>query len=121
MTYQGARARPAASEIRRVFAVTKVRLDASGQVTDVLWSEINPRSNLNVGAQVVTPVADVVDAIHDGAQVAAVFEAPHARLPEHLFQVVERADGSETIILAKPSGHTLALPPDLRHMARLND
>lgn len=121
MTYQGARARAADSEIRKVFVVSKIRLDPSGHVTDVLWSEVNAKSNLDVGNEVVAPVADVVDAIHDGARVAAVFPVQQGHGPEHLFEVIERADGSETIALAKPAAPTSALQPALRDMARLND
>jgi hypothetical protein len=120
MTYQGARARPAASEASRVFAVSRVRLDAAGRVSDVLWSEVNPKSNLNVSAEVVVPVADVVDAVHDGARVIAVFPAQVSHVPERAFEVIEHADGVETIVLAAPSGTASSSQPTLRDIASLD-
>lgn len=113
MTYEGARARPADSEINRVFVVSKIRFDAHENATAVLWSEVNSRSNLDVGAEVVVPVADVVDAIHDGAEVLAVFGIPFAHLPPHRIVALEHPDGSETIALQKnpesAPAHLLAL------------
>ena len=61
MTYQGERARPAADEERRYFEVSAVRLDPLGWPTEVLWAEISTKSNLDVYAPVIVPVADVVD------------------------------------------------------------
>jgi hypothetical protein len=101
MSYQGARARPESSEGRRFFAVSKVRLGASGEVTAVLWGEINAKSNLDVGRPVVVPVGDVIDAIHDGAHVSAVFPARPGSLPDQRIEVVEHPDGIETIGLVK--------------------
>jgi hypothetical protein len=86
-----------ATENARVFEVSKVRLGADGHVSDVLWAEVNAGSDLAVGARVMAPVAEVVDAIHDGAQVAAVFASSPARLPERDFVVVEHDDGREGI------------------------
>jgi hypothetical protein len=64
----------------------------------VLWSEVNAASDLAVGNRVVAKVAEVVDAIHDGAQVAAVFTMGDA-LPKRMFLVVEQIDGSEQIAI----------------------
>lgn len=102
MSYQGERARPMASESGRFFAVSKIRVGADGHVSDVLWSELNAASDRDVGARVVVPVADVVDAIHDGAKVAAVFPASGAPLPDRLFVVFEHDDGTESIALDDP-------------------
>ncbi|MEO6973297.1 MAG: hypothetical protein ABI135_07765 [Rhodoferax sp.] len=99
MTYQGERARPMASESRCTFEVSKVRIGADGHVSDVLWGEVGGKTDQDVGARVVVPVADVVDAIHDGAQVAAAFPALKGHVTERLFVVVERADGRECITL----------------------
>jgi len=117
MTYQGERARTPAIEAGRCFEVLKVRLDADGHISDVLWSEVDARSGHDVAAKVVAPTADVVDAIHDGAQVAAVFVATAARLPKRPFVVFEHGDGREGIALdATPTpGRTLA------DIARLDD
>ena len=97
MTYQGERARAMASEIGRAFEVSKVRIGADGHVSDVLWVEVGGKSDQDVGERVVAPAAEVVDAIHDGAQVAAVFSSPKGRLPERLFVIVKHEDGRECI------------------------
>jgi hypothetical protein len=98
MTYQGERARPMATENGRCFEVSKVRIGPDGHVSDVLWSEVDGGTDRNVGARVVATAAEVVDAIHDGAQVAAVFPSS-GRLPERMFVVVEHDDGRECIAL----------------------
>lgn len=51
-----------------------------------------------VGARVVATAAEVVDAIHDGAQVEAVFSAK-GHLPERLFGIVLHEAGKECITL----------------------
>lgn len=38
MTYQGAKSRELLQDPTSVFAVSKVRLDGDGRVTDVLWA-----------------------------------------------------------------------------------
>ena len=78
MTYQGARARPLASENGRLFEIYKVRIDQDGHVSDVLWSELHTASDQHVGVRAVASAGDVVDAIHDGAQVCAVFPSKAA-------------------------------------------
>ncbi|OYV00249.1 MAG: hypothetical protein CFE45_09850 [Burkholderiales bacterium PBB5] len=99
MTYQGERARPMASERGRCFEVSKVRIGPDGHVSDVLWGEVDTGANRMVGARVLATAAEVVDALHDGAQVAAVFPSGD-RLPERSFEVVEHHDGRECIALA---------------------
>lgn len=116
MTYQGQRGRPEASEVKRAFAVSKIRWNAAGAVDEVLWTELNTGSNLAVYAPVVVPVADVVDAIHDGAAVSAVFPEWPAHLPHRLFEALEHASGTETIALVQPptaAAHDLAGLDDL--------
>lgn len=104
MTYQGARSRPAVSETRPFFSVSKIRLDDAGFATRVLWSAVDSRSNLDVGNPIVVPVGDVIDALRDGAQLHAKFLPPHTHLPDHALEVVGRSDGSETIAMAKRPG-----------------
>lgn len=102
MTYQGERARPLASEVGRVLEVSRVRLDAQGHVSDVLWGEVDATTDHDVGEQVRGTAAEVVDALHDGASVVAVFatagESRH--LPRRSFVVVDQQDGVERIELA---------------------
>jgi hypothetical protein len=96
MTYQGERARPIASEKGRFFEVSKVRIGPDGHVSDVLWGEVDAGSDRNVGSLVVATAAEVVDAIHDGAQVAAVF-ASKGHPPERAFVIALHEDGGECI------------------------
>ena len=117
MTYHGERARPMANENGRVFEVSKVRIGSDGHVSDVLWGEVDGSSDRNVGARVVASAAEVVDAIHDGAQVAAVFPSSRAHVPERLFVVVEHEDGRECIAF----GDAPSAGRDLADMVRLDD
>ena len=103
MTYQGERARPMPSENGRFFQVSKVRIGRDGQVSDVLWSEIDASSDHDVGARVLATASQVVDALHDGAQVAAVFSSSNGHSPERAFVVVVHEDGRECIAFADPS------------------
>jgi hypothetical protein len=117
MTYQGERARPIAAETGRVFAVSKVRIGAHGHVSDVLWSEVGGKTDQDFFARVVVPVADVVDAIHDGAEVAAEFPGHKGHMPQRLFVVIQHEDGRECIAFddASSPGRNLA------DMAKLDD
>ncbi|MES2581716.1 MAG: hypothetical protein V4627_03275 [Pseudomonadota bacterium] len=121
MTYQGARSRPAESETKRFFSVSKIRLDDQGFATHVLWSEVDSRSNLDVGDQVVVPVGEVVDALRDGAQVRVVFAPPHPPLPHQTLEVIGRADGSDTVALVKRPGLASAPQSSLHDIAALGD
>ena len=103
MTYQGERARPMASENGRFFQISKVRIGTNGDVSDVLWGEVDAGSDQDVGLRVVASAAEVVDAIHDGAQVAAVFTSSKDHQPERAFLIVEHKDGRECISFADTS------------------
>ena len=103
MTYQGERARPMASENTRFFEVSKVRIGADGHVSDVLWGEVDAGTDRAVGRRVLAAASEVVDAIHDGAQVSAVFPPARGHLPERPFVIVEHADGRECISFAGAS------------------
>ena len=121
MSYQGARARSETDETRHVFAISKVRLKEAGSVTEVLWAEINARSNLDIGVSVVVPVADVIDAIHDGAQVSAVFPARFGAMPDYTFEVIEFTNGMETIDLVGPHGTSPEARVSLNALAQFDD
>ena len=101
MTYQGERARPLATESRRFFEVLKLRIGADGHVSEVLWTEVNGAADRDVGPRVRAMASEVVDAIHDGAQGAAVFSPSAAHplqdRPDRAFVIVEHADGRECI------------------------
>ena len=107
MSYQGARARPLASEKGRLFEVYKVRIGHDGHVSDVLWSELYRASDQHDGARVVASAAEVVDAIHDSAEVLAVFPSADAAGPKHrqmrTFVIVEQDDGRECITFEGPT------------------
>ena len=96
MTYQGERARPMATESGRCFEVSKVRIGPDGHVSQVLWGEVSPGPDRVVGARVAATSAEVVDALHDGAQVVARFPSVFP-LAERAFVVVEHLDGRECI------------------------
>ena len=122
MTYQGARSRLALHETKRFFSVSKIRLDDKGFATHVLWSEVDSRSNLDVGNPVVVLVGDVVDTLRDGAQVRVTLLPQHSHLPSQTLEVVGCADGSHTIALTKRPGlATASLPITLRDIPTLGD
>jgi hypothetical protein len=103
MTYQGARVQPAQDESTRVFEVLKVRLDSIGRVSDVLWTEVDTKSGGELGGPVRAALAEVIDALHDGARVAAVFATAAVHVPERWFVVEEHEDGRESVVLGPPS------------------
>jgi len=119
MTYQGSRAQPVADEQRKVFELSAAHWDARDQITHVRWVEVHAQSNLDVTAPTVVPVSEVIDALHDGARVLAVF-LPSSGLPRGLqFEVVEHPDGHETIALASPGGTETHASPGLHALALL--
>ena len=112
----GAGARQLLRDAVSAFAVSKVRLDVDGRVTDVLWAVIDKKSNHWVSPAALAPVAEVVEAIHNGDQVLALFPTNGGRLPEREFEVVEFDDGTETIELDAAN----APAPDIRDMVQLD-
>ncbi len=89
----------------RVFAVSKVGLDKDGRVTSVFWGRVDTRTNQWATPEVVAPVADVVDAIHSGDEVFALFPTTHGHLPDRRFVVVDYDNGWETVALDGPPTH----------------
>jgi hypothetical protein len=85
-----------------VFAVSKVRVDREGLVTDVLWGVVDIKSNQWVSPEVLAPVSEVVDAIKKGDHVVALFPAIGGHLPERQFVVFANASGVESIALDGP-------------------
>ncbi len=121
MAYKGTRARPAEGETNRHFCVSRIRLNDDGFATHVLWSEVDSRTNLDVTEPLVAPVSDVVDALHDGAQVRVVLAPPHTALPVQTLEVVCRADGTQTLALARRPGVAPVRQASLRDIATLDD
>jgi hypothetical protein len=85
------------NENQRVFEVSKVRIGVDGHVSDVPWTDVNGKFDQDVSARIVAPVADVVDAIHDGAQVVKLFSSSKEQLPERAFVIVAHENGRECI------------------------
>lgn len=103
MTYQGERARDPVSLPVRVFEVTHVRLTDEGLVSDVRWREVDSASGHDVGDAAEATMAEVVEAIHEGARVSAWFEAPEP-LPRHrAFEVLMQEDGAQRLALVQPT------------------
>ena len=99
----------------KTFAVSKVRLDADGRVTDVYWGEVDTRENDWAGPEVEAPVVEAVQALRNGHQVFALFPSTHGHLPERRFMAVEYDSGWETISLEGPPTHER----EVHDMARL--
>jgi hypothetical protein len=106
MTNQGERARALGSAKGRFFDFSKVRIAVGGHVGNVLWGEVDTASDHDIGTRVVAMAADVVDAIHEGAQVAAARSSSTPGEPEHrperMFVIVEHRDGRECITREDP-------------------
>jgi hypothetical protein len=82
-----------------VYAVSKVRLDPDGRVVAVYWGRVDTRVNMWASPEIVAPVRDVVNAIHAGDHVFALFPSEHGHLPDRRFMVVDYDNGWETIAL----------------------
>jgi hypothetical protein len=85
-----------------VYAVSKVRLDNDGRVTHVLWGKVDTQKNQWAAGEHEAPVIEVVDAIHNGDQVYALFPSTHGHLPDGRFVTVSYGNGWETIALDGP-------------------
>ena len=86
-----------------VFAVSKVRTDSGGYVTDVFWGVVDTKSNRWVSPEVAAPVEEVLDAIDNGDQVVALFSATHGHMPGRQFVVIRNAGERPSIALEGPS------------------
>jgi hypothetical protein len=99
MTAKGTHERIQAIERNRVFAVSALRLDAAEHVVEVLWAEVDEKSNLGVSKAVRATASEVITAIHAGQQILAVFPKTRGHRPDRSFIVMEHKDGSETLAL----------------------
>ena len=82
-----------------VYAVSKISLDPEGRVTEVLWGQVDTVRNDWSTDEATAPVREVVDAIHGGAAVYALFPSATGHVPERRFDVIEHEDGTETIAI----------------------
>lgn len=87
------------------FAVSKVRLDAAGRVTSVLWGRVDTDQNVWASPEVVAPVAEAVDALDAGDQVFALFPSIHGHLPDREFVAADYDGGRKTIVLKGPTAY----------------
>jgi len=88
-----------------VHAVSKVKLDKDGRITAVFWGRVDTQKNQWAAPETVAPVVDVVNAIHTGDQVYALFPSVHGHLPDRRFITVSYDNGWETIALDGPPTH----------------
>ena len=86
-----------------VFAVSRVRLDSQGAVTDVSWGVVDTKSNHWVSPEVEAPMDQVIDAIRKGDQVVALFPHADGYLPGRPLVAVTDANGREAVALEGPS------------------
>jgi hypothetical protein len=98
------------------FAVSKVRLDAGGRITDVLWGQVDTRTNGWSTPVVIVPVAAAVDVLGAGGQVYALFPATHGHVPNRQFVIADYDGGRKTIVLDGPT----AYEREVHDMARID-
>jgi hypothetical protein len=89
----------------RTFAVSKVKLDDGGRVTDVLWGRVDTVKNAWAEPEALAPVAAVVAALQAGDQVFALFPSIHGHLPDRWFAQADYDGGRQTIVLVGPTAH----------------
>ena len=99
MTAKGTHERIQAKESVRTFAVSALSLDAADHVVEVLWAEVNEKSNLGTSTAVRAPASEVIAAIHAGERVLAVFPKTHGHRPDRSFVIREQRHGGETLAL----------------------
>ena len=87
------------------FAVSKVKLDAAGRVTGVLWGRVDTKRNVWASPELVAPVGEAVDALDAGDQVFALFPSIHGHLPDREFVVADYDGGRKTIVLKGPTAY----------------
>ena len=108
--------RPPAAEPVTFYAVSRVRLDGRQRISEVTWGQIDPANNRWATDERRAGVADVVDAIHNGDPVFALFRGDDGHAPQGRFIVVEHVDGQESI--AFEGGGAI---PELDSMDRIVD
>ncbi|MBT9493165.1 MAG: hypothetical protein IV107_12670 [Paucibacter sp.] len=89
----------------KTFAVSKVRLDAGGRITAVLWGPVDTEQNDWAAPAVEASVSEAVNAIRAGASVLALFPSTHGPVPDRQFVVADYDGGRATIVMAGPASH----------------
>lgn len=87
------------------FAVSKVRLDAAGRITAVLWGQVDTGRNAWAKPEVVVSVAEAVDALIAGNQVFALFPSTHGHMPDREFVMADYDGARKTMVLAGPTAY----------------
>ena len=87
------------------FAVSKIRLDAAGRITAVLWGQVDTGRNAWATPEVVAPVAAAVDALSAGDPVFALFPSTHGHVPDRQFVIADYDGGRKTIVLDGPTAY----------------
>ncbi len=95
---------PLAADAATFYAVSQIRLDGRQRVSEVVWGQVDTASNRWATDEMRAPVADVVDAIHNGDPVFALFRGADGHAPQRRFAAVEHDDGEESIALAAAVG-----------------
>jgi hypothetical protein len=111
------KALPLAADAVTFYAVSQMQLDARQRVSEVVWGQVDTVSNRWATDEVRAPVADVVEAIHNGDPVFALFRGNDGHLPRQRFVVLEHDDGEESIVLEGPA----VSGSDLQAMDRIDD
>ena len=106
---------PLAADAVTFYAVSQVRLDGRQRVSEVVWGQVDTAANRWATDETRAPVADVVDAIHNGDPVFALFRGEDGHAPQRRFVAIEHDDGEESIALEGAAGSV----PDLAAMDRI--
>ena len=101
--------------MKKIYAVSKVKLDDDGRVTGVEWGPVDSHTVEAPDARIVSDVAEVVVALHRGDDVFSLFEKPHGMEPGRRFRVVAYDSGWETITLDGEPTHE----HEIHDMARI--
>lgn len=89
----------------KVHAVAKVRLDDDGRVTGVEWGPVDTLTNEWHTEPQIADVQEVVDALHRGEDVYALFATSHGMMPMRRFRTVTYDNGWQTVNLDGQATH----------------
>lgn len=81
----------------KTHAVAKVRLDGDGRITGVEWGPVNTETNEWHTEPQIADVSEVVNAVHRGEDVYALFPTAHGMMPMRRFRIVTYDNGWQTV------------------------